>query len=181
MAAVVRQHLTLGPDAGHGSSESQASKMHVLAHIGNIPVEEWAPFLVPVLVLYLYGRHKNRRRREAVQRLPDASEPLDKSTIELVVARWANAKHKDLSPAYLPLLYPPGPDGMNAGELAERIHADPVTVEHLLEELEDLGYLDLEERDGFDGPRAWLTFEGYDLLNETEAALLSDAPPSSNG
>lgn len=133
-----------------------------------------------MLALYLYGRHQSRRRREAVQRLPDASEALDESTIALVVARWAKAKHEDLSPVYLPLMYPPGPDGMNAGELAERIHADPVTVERLLQELEDLGYLDLEERDGFDGPRAWLTFEGYDLLNETESALLSQAAGASS-
>ncbi len=153
--------------------------MHVIAHIGNIPVEEWAPFLVPVLVLYLYGRHKNRRRREAVQRLPDASEPLDESTVELVVARWAKARHEDLSPAYLPLLYPPGPDGMNAGELAERIHADPATVERLLGELEDLGYLDLDGRDGFDGPRVSLTFEGYELVNVTEEVLLAASPRAS--
>lgn len=149
--------------------------MYIPAHTGNIPVEEWAPFLVPVLALYLYGRHKNRRRREPVERLPDASKSLDDSTVELVVACWAKAKHKNLSPAHLPLLYPPGPDGMNAGELAERVNADPATVEHLLEELEDLGYLDLDGRDEPDGPRVSLTFDGYDLLYETEAALLSRA------
>jgi DNA-binding transcriptional ArsR family regulator len=149
--------------------------MHIVAHIGNIPVEEWLPFLVPVLALYLYARHKNRRRREAVQRLPDAGEPLDEGTVKLVVERWSNANHKDLSPAYLPLLYPPGPDGMSASELATRIDADPATVEQLLEELVDLGYLDLRDRDGVGGRRAWLTFEGYELLYETEAALLSQS------
>jgi len=154
--------------------------MYFIAHIGNIPVEEWLPFVVPVLALYLYGRHKNRRRRDAIQRLPDASKPLEEGTVELVLARWAKAKHKDLSPAYLPLLYPPGPDGMNAGELAERIHVDPATVERLLEELEDLGYLDLDERDERDGPRVSLTFEGYDLLYETEAALLAQAAGASS-
>jgi DNA-binding transcriptional ArsR family regulator len=153
--------------------------MHVIAHIGNIPVEEWLPFLVPVLALYLYVRGKERRRREAVKRLLDASEPLDQGMVESVVARWASAKHEDLSPAYLPLLYPPGPDGMSAGELAERTHADPASVERLLEELEDLGYLDLRQHDGFDGRRVSLTFEGYELLYETEAALLSHAAAAS--
>jgi DNA-binding transcriptional ArsR family regulator len=147
--------------------------VYVIAHIGNIPVEEWAPFLVPVLGLYIYGRHKSRRRREAVKRLPDPSEPLDEATVKLVVDRWARAKRGDLSPAYLPLLYPPGPDGMSARELAERIHADRATVESLLEELEDLGYLELDGREESGGPRVSLTFEGYDLLYETEGALLS--------
>ena len=35
------------------------------------------------------------------------------------MTRWSNAKHENLSAAYLPLLYPPGPDGMDAGELSE--------------------------------------------------------------
>jgi predicted transcriptional regulator len=71
------------------------------------------------------------------------------------------------------LFYPPGPDARSAAELAARVHADPVAVARLLEELEDLGYLELEDRGGFDGRRAWLTFEGYELLYEAEAALLS--------
>jgi DNA-binding transcriptional ArsR family regulator len=149
--------------------------MYVSAHIGNVPVEEWLPFLVPVIALYVYGRRRERRRREAVQRLPDASEALDEGTVELVRRRWARANHTDVSPAHLPLLYPPGPDGMSAGELAERISADPAAVERLLEELADLGYLELEEGNGRQEARAWLTFEGYDLLHETEAAVLARA------
>jgi hypothetical protein len=134
--------------------------MQVIAHIGNTPVEEWLPFLVPVLALYIYDRRKDQRRRDAVKRLPDVSEPLDEGTVKLVVDRWSEARHRDLSPAYLPLFYPPGPDGMKVDE-------------RLLQKLEDLGYLDLEERDGFNGRRAWLTFEEYELVHETEAALLS--------
>jgi DNA-binding transcriptional ArsR family regulator len=158
----------------------RANEMRVIAHIGNIPVEEWLPFLVPVVALYLYGRGKERRRHADLQRLPGAGTPLDAGTVELVMTRWSNAKHENLSAAYLPLLYPPGPDGMDAGELSERIHADPARVEHLLEKLEDLGYLDLTEHDGFDGRRAWLTFEGYDLLHVTEAALLAAASQRSS-
>ena len=29
--------------------------MNVIAHIGNVPVEEWVPFLVPVLGLIFWG------------------------------------------------------------------------------------------------------------------------------
>jgi hypothetical protein len=152
--------------------------MYTPAHIGNVPVEEWLPFTVPVIALYLYGRHRGRRRREAVERLPDAREMLDEETVELVLARWAKSRHKDLSADYLPLLYPPGPDGMTAAELVDRAHSDRVTVGRLLAELEERGYVELE---GYDGPqrRVWLTVEGYDLVNVTESALLAAAPASS--
>ena len=39
------------------------------------------------------------------------------------------------------------PDGVSAAELAERVHGSPARIEHLLEELEDLQYLELENRD----------------------------------
>jgi hypothetical protein len=147
--------------------------VYVLAHIGNIPIEEWAPFVVPVLALYLYGRRKDRRHRKAVQRLPDASEALDERTITLVEDRWTNANHRDLSRAHLPLLYPPGPDGLTAHELARRTHADAANVERLLLELEDLGYLNIDDTNDSDQPRVWLTLKGHDVFYETETALLS--------
>lgn len=158
---------------GRPKRDNHASPVYVIAHIGNIPVEEWAPFLVPLAALYLYGRHRNRRHREAIQRLPDAS-ALDAATTGHVLARWAKANHTNLAPEYLPLLYPPGPEGMTAGELAKRIQSDPATVERQLEALEDLGYLELKRRDDSDAARAWLTIKGYDLLDETETALLSE-------
>jgi hypothetical protein len=147
--------------------------VYVIAHIGNIPVEEWLPFLVPVLALYLFGRHRNRQRRQALAQLPEAGEALDDGTVDLVLARWTEANHQDLSPAHVPLMYPPGPDGLNASQLAERIRAEPAVVERLLDDLADLGYLDLGEANAHDGPRAWLTFEGYELFYKTEDALLS--------
>jgi DNA-binding MarR family transcriptional regulator len=147
--------------------------VEIIAHIGKIPVEEWLPFLVPIVALYLYGRRKERRRREAVGRLPDPSEPLGEDTVARVLAQWSDAKHSGLSPAHLPLLYPPGPDGLSAEELAARSNSDTATVERLLEQLEDLEYVELENRDGFDGVRAWLTFKGYELVDATEAALLT--------
>jgi predicted transcriptional regulator with HTH domain len=147
--------------------------MSLIAHIGNVPVEEWLPFLFPVLALYLYGRHWARRRRKAVDRLPRADEPLDDDAVELVISEWAKADHSELSREHLPLLYPPGPDGATATELAARFRSDPVKVEGLLEDLQELGYVDLEEGTQRDGRRAWLTAEGYDVVNITEEALVS--------
>jgi hypothetical protein len=145
--------------------------MNLIAHIGNVPVEEWLPFLFPILALYLYGRHWTRRRRAAVSRLPDASQPLDDGTVEVVASEWAKAGHHELGREHLPLLYPPGPDGATPDELATRAAMDPAEVERLLEELEELGYLDQERASG--EARIWLTADGYGLVNVTEAALLS--------
>jgi hypothetical protein len=152
--------------------------VYVIAHIGNVPVEEWLPFLFPVLALFLYGRHWSRRRRQALNRLPAPGEPIDEGTIELVLCEWAKAGHTDLGYEYVRLLYPPGPDGATALELAGRAHSDPAVVEHLLNELQELGYLDLEEGEPGHAEtsrvrRAWLTASGYDLVNVTEKALLA--------
>jgi len=152
--------------------------LHLIAHIGNVPVEEWLPFLFPVLALYLYGRHWSRRRREAVRRLPNADESIDENTIKSVLSAWAKAKHTELSSEHLPVLWPPGPDGATAAELAVRASADPVTVERLLDDLRELGYLELEEQTS-DEPRAWLTADGYDLVHVTEDALLASLPSAS--
>jgi hypothetical protein len=148
----------------------------VLAHLGKIPVEEWLPFVVPVVALCLYIRRKERRRHEAVQRLPGVSEALDESTVRRVLDQWSAGDYKGVSREHLPLLYPPGPDGTTAAELAERIRSNQRTVTRQLEDLAVLGYLELEEHDGPEEPRAWLTAEGMDLLNVTENALLAAAP-----
>jgi hypothetical protein len=144
----------------------------VVAHIGNIPVEEWLPFLVPIIGLYLWIRHKERRRRDAVSRLPRADEPLDEDTVRQVEAEWAKAKHEGVSREHLPLLYPPGPDCFSAAELAERIHSDGATVERLLEELEELDYLTIDEREDPENRVVSLTFKGFELVDATEVALL---------
>lgn len=147
--------------------------MHVIGHIGKIPVEEWLPFLFPVLALYLYGRHWARRHRAAVQRLPEASS-LDDGAIGLILARWSATDHKEVLPEHLPVLYPPGPDGATIAELAIRTHSDAATVKRHLEDLAELGYLTLEG-DGID-EQAWLTVEGYDLVGMTEDVLLAMTP-----
>jgi len=145
--------------------------MLVIAHIGKVPVEEYLAFVVPVVVLYAYGRQWNRRRRKQVARLPGPGEPLDETTVQLVLSRWAEADHGEVPREQVALMYPPGPDGVTPAELAERIGADPTSVARRLEDLADLGYVefDADER----GPRLWLTVEGINLLNVTEDALLT--------
>lgn len=145
--------------------------MTVSAHIGNVPVEEWLPFLVPIVALYIYGRRKERRRRARAGRLPAPDERLDDATAERVLSELAAADHRAISREQLPLLVPPGPDAMSAAELAPRVGAPAAAVERLLAELEAHEYLEL---DG-DG-RAWLTFRGYELLDATESALLEALP-----
>jgi IclR helix-turn-helix domain len=145
--------------------------MTPLAHIGKIPVEEWLPFLVPIIALYLYGRRKTRARREALGRLPARWEELDADTIDAVLASWRESGHP-LSRQHLPLLYPPGPDERSAGEIADQLDQDRATIERLLHGLEQQGYLELNEHDDFDGPQATLTTDGYELLEQTETALL---------
>jgi DNA-binding MarR family transcriptional regulator len=153
--------------------------MTPIAHIGKVPVEEWLPFLVPMLALYLYGRRKTRARREALEQLPQSCEELDAATINAVLARWREGGHP-LSRQHLALLYPPGPDERSAGELADQLHQDRASIEALLHELEQHGYLELDEPDNFDGPQATLTAKGHELLDETEAALLESQASTAN-
>jgi DNA-binding MarR family transcriptional regulator len=68
-------------------------------------------------------------------------------------------------------MYPPGPDGITVSELAERIGTDRASVTRRVEDLADLGYVELDS--GEHEQRLWLTVEGLDLLNVTEDALLA--------
>ncbi len=151
-----------------------AYNTHVIAHIGNIPVQESLPFLVPIIALALFVWRKERQRREELERLPDAEELLDERTIELVLARWAESRHEELGARHIPILYPPGPDEATATQLAGRANCDTDTIQRLLSELEELGYVEIE---GYDGPdqSVNLTIEGHDLVNATEAVLLDAA------
>ncbi len=103
--------------------------MLVIAHIGKIPVEEYAGFVVPVIALYAYGRAWSRRHRMKLASLPPPSQGLDERTVQLVLARWAEDKHGELGPELVALMYPPGPDGATAAELAQRLGAERASVE----------------------------------------------------
>lgn len=142
----------------------------MFAHIGKIPVEEYAGFIVPVILLYVYGRQRFRRERKALARLPGL-QALDERTTQIVLASWAKGGHGEVPRELLPLMYPPGPDGADPRELAERTRVDAAMASDGMEQLADLGYLELDA--DRDGSRGWLTLEGIDLLNVTEAALLA--------
>ena len=144
----------------------------VIAHIGNIPVEEWLPFLVPLLLLYLYGRGQSRRRRSAVARLPGPAAPLDEQTVARVLARWAAAGHQEIGREQLPVLYPPGPDGSTASEIAARTGIDASSASRRLDDLAEFGYLETEDQLDDGESRVWLTVEGFDLAKITEEVLL---------
>jgi hypothetical protein len=145
----------------------------VLAHIGNIPVEEWVPFLIPLLGVYLYIRRANRRRRREIERLPKPDRGIDRRTSELVVGRWKATGHGILAQELLPILYPPGPDGATARELAARIGTRVPDLMRHVEDLAELGYADLERGAADDDLRVWLTADGFDVLNITEDAVLA--------
>jgi hypothetical protein len=145
--------------------------MLVIAHIGKIPVEEYAGFVVPVIALYAYGRAWSRRHRRKLASLPPPSQGLDERTVQLVLARWAADKHGELGPELVALMYPPGPDGSTAVELAQRTGAERASVERGVAELAELGYLESDL--GESEQRLSLTAEGIHLLNITEDALLS--------
>lgn len=145
--------------------------MLVIAHIGKIPVEEYAGFVVPVIALYAYGRAWSRRHRKKLASLPPASQALDERTVQLVLARWAEDKQGELGPELVALMYPPGPDGVTADELAQRTGAERASVERGIAELAELGYLEADPGEG--EQRLSLTAEGIHLLNITEDALLA--------
>jgi hypothetical protein len=142
--------------------------MPLLAHIGNIPVEEWLPFVAPVVVLYLVGRRAARKRAEQVGHIPTASEVLDEPTVDRILEQWARKHHRDLAERHVKIFYPPGPDGRSASELAQQTQSEQADIEALLDELGELGYLEHDEPGG----KVWLTFEGYDVMSETESILL---------
>jgi DNA-binding MarR family transcriptional regulator len=145
--------------------------MLVIAHIGKIPVEEYAGFVVPVIALYAYGRTWSRRHRKKLARLPAPSQALDEQTVQFVLERWGEDGQGELGAELVGLMYPPGPDGSTASELAQRIGADRARVESGLAELAELGYL--ESGPGEGERRMSLTAEGIHLLNITEDALLA--------
>jgi IclR helix-turn-helix domain len=143
-----------------------------LAHIGGIPVEEWLPFVVPVLAVYLYVRRRERRRRAEVKRLLAAGHMLDDELTARILERVRAARHLDVGVEHVALLYPPGPDGATATEIAARTRLGAAEVRRRLEDLIELGYL---ERGGSDDgeERVWLTSEGFAIEHIAEDVVLA--------
>jgi hypothetical protein len=145
----------------------------VLAHIGNIPVQESLPFLVPIVALFIVIRRKERRRRRVVATLPPTSAALDGAAVQRVLEAWAAADYEGVSREHLAMLYPPGPDGMSIAEIAERTGSTDETVQALLDGLQEHDYLDVDAGAADEPARALLTLKGYGLVNATEDALVS--------
>jgi len=146
----------------------------VIAHIGNLPVEETLPFLVPVIALAFWARREDRKRRAALVRVAEAGTWLDEATVDRIVAAWAKAGHGELAREHVPLLSPPALEGASVAQLAARTHSNPATVEPLLDDLADLGYVEFDGADGRDRG-AWLTAEGYTVLHLAEDGILASA------
>jgi hypothetical protein len=144
-----------------------------LAHIGNVPVEEWLPFVVPIVVLYFAGMRRERQRRGEVRAMPGTSRGLDAGLVSRIVAGWREAGYEDVAVEHLPLLYPPGPDGYSVAELAERTACDEATVERTLEILERGEYLQLDPETVSGGVEATLTSKGVGLVDATEDLVLT--------
>ncbi|MEA2214904.1 MAG: hypothetical protein QOK19_465 [Solirubrobacteraceae bacterium] len=150
-----------------------AAALAPLAHIGNVPVQEWLPFVVPIVALYLYGRRRERRRRREVAKIPETSSDLDPAVSERIATGWRDAKYEHVTREHLPLLYPPGPDGSSVAELAIRTGRDEETVQRLLEGLEEGEYLFLDLEAGSDQLVVSLTVKGFGLVDTTEDFLLT--------
>jgi DNA-binding MarR family transcriptional regulator len=147
--------------------------MPQLAHIGGIPVEEWLPFLVPVLAIYVYVRRRERRRRAEVRRVLDAGGGLSDEVIAEILEQWRAAKHDELGAEHVRLMAPPGPNGATARELAGRAHRDEPAVRRLLGDLSELGYIEEDERERGGEARVWLTAEGFAVAHLAERVVLS--------
>jgi hypothetical protein len=131
--------------------------MPQLAHIGGIPIEEWLPFLVPVLAVYVYVRRSERRRRAEVQRVLDAGGDLSDGVIATILDEWSASGHDELRAKHARLMAPPGPNGAMPHELAQRAQLEEHEVRSLLDDLSELGCLEEDARDGAGEARVWLT------------------------
>lgn len=156
--------------------------MPELAHIGAIPVEEWLPFVVPVLAIYVYIRRRERRRRIEVQRVVDAGRELSDDVIATILEQWSAADHGELGPEHVRVMAPPGPNGATPAELAARAGHDEPGVRKALGDLSELGYVEQDAPAGGGEARVWLTAEGFAIAHVAERVVLArfaeDARPA---
>ena len=143
----------------------------ILAHLAGIPVEEWAPFWVPILVLLVWGWRRERRGRAEIAKLPEQTELLTDTISARIVDAWRQAGLDGAQARHLKLLYPPGPDGLTVAQLVERTKVDEPTAARQLLELEEAGYVTLDGKPGTE-QQVFLTMRGFDLESVTEEQLL---------
>jgi DNA-binding IclR family transcriptional regulator len=68
---------------------------------------------------------------------------------------------------------PPGPNGTTPRELALRADRDELTVQRLLGDLSELGYVERDAPAGGGEPRVWLTAEGFAMAHIAERVVLA--------
>jgi hypothetical protein len=146
----------------------------VLAHIGKVPVEEWLPFVVPVVAVWVWSRYKTRREQATLPPTEKQRRRAAQGRVALVLAHWRAAGHDELGESHVPLLAPPGPQGCNAAELAARTGVSEPETRELLEELDEVGVIELLPAE--DSDRVWLTPLGEDLVDVAAHALAEPLP-----
>jgi DNA-binding MarR family transcriptional regulator len=77
----------------------------------------------------------------------------------------------DLQDAHLSLFQYPGPDGLRPSDLARQLHATRQATNHLLAQLETLGYLERRSGPDEDRRRVYLTPRGARLVAAIRSAV----------
>jgi DNA-binding MarR family transcriptional regulator len=78
---------------------------------------------------------------------------------------------EDLQDAHLHVFQYPGPDATRPSDLARQLHMTRQAVNHLIAQLERLGYLERRAGDGQDRRRVYLTARGHRLVTAIRASV----------
>lgn len=77
----------------------------------------------------------------------------------------------DLQEAHLSVFQYPGPDGMRPSDLARQLRVSRQATNHLISQLEALGYLERRSEPGEDRRRVRLTTRGRELMAAIKASV----------
>lgn len=78
----------------------------------------------------------------------------------------------NLTPALLKVMVYPHPDGVRAGDLAERLNLTKQATNYFLSELEALGYIERKAQKGSKRRLVFLTRSGWQSIDVQRAAVL---------
>jgi DNA-binding MarR family transcriptional regulator len=81
-----------------------------------------------------------------------------------MLASIRGAGFDDLQDAHLYVFQYPGPDGMRPSELARQLHISRQAMNHMIAQLESLGYLERRAESQEDRRRVYLTTRGRKLI-----------------